>query len=600
MKKPASIKTMLLSLAAAAVTALSVGANASAAAINYKWSYDVSSRVTDEHIGRGGKITKFSVDDKIHTDNSWYSIKLENTDYNVSYVERTYNVEPFTEYKFSAMVKYSGYQLDPAAKASASGACIGKAFSWSNSGYTASNEWTLMEYEFKTGNETTINLALQNGIYNGLCKGTAWFSDVKLEKAEMTNSWNILAVIIKNADVSVTMDGKQVTHVTSVNESQIDEVNKYVLDKLPNLLSDLSDNKLNVNSIDRYIVDETLTEKDLEVYTNGDINGYHINPNDSKTVSGILDTLLAKKHYNQIIVFAPLSGVNGGWWGLGGTQYKGVYFAQITFIHEGAFKNNDRFQGQVAVHEICHGLEHESKAINGDKTPTFHDILNDYSNQYPKSADVSRYERIRQFMTCTLPDGRGLDPSVFYRTSGKYTLVDDDMTTGAGITPGSSSVLPPAPANFRAESVSDTNIKFSWDNMPNADGYQFVRFKDANHKEMSKDPSEYKSGKTSATWGPFTKGKPLYYGIRAVYSKSGTTVYSDWTYLTYTHAGSGVVYGDVDNDGVFALADITAALRIIVNGTAVDQRTLSAACIGERTKFQLSDVTNLLKALVNS
>lgn len=66
-----------LSLAAAAVMALSAGVNASAIVINYKWSYDVSAPKQEDHIGRGGKNARFSVDDKVHTDSSWFSIKLE-------------------------------------------------------------------------------------------------------------------------------------------------------------------------------------------------------------------------------------------------------------------------------------------------------------------------------------------------------------------------------------------------------------------------------------------------------------------------------------------------------------------------------------------
>lgn len=610
MKKLKKAAARLMSLAVAAVTALSIGANASAVGITYQWGVDRSLANTDDRYGWvGNGSTKFSVDDKVHTDNTWYSIKLENTDYNYSAVERTYNVEPNTKYKLSAMVKYSGFQLDPNAEKNATGAHIGITYSNFDTGFTTSNEWTLLEFEFTTGNdETTRNLRLQNGRSGSNCKGTAWFSDVKLEKAELTNNWDILTVFFKNADANVTIDGEQVRHQLSLRESDINDINTLILDKLPETLKTLSNNKMSVNSIDRYYVDEALTEKDLAVNSYKDEaqtipDGYRIDEKNSVLINKVLDKYLAQKHYNQVLIFVPLKGINNGWWGLGGTKYKNVHFAQITNSWDGAFEKGDRFQGQVVVHEITHGLEHDSMGINGDKTPNFHDILNDYPSQYPKSVDVDYYERIHQYLTCTLPDGRGVDPSVFYRLTGKYTIVDNDMTTGTGITPGSSSVTPPAPTNFRAESTSDTNIKFSWDAVPNADGYQFVRFKAADHKEMSRDPSDYKADKLSATWGPFTKGATLYYGIRAAYSQNGTTVYSDWAYLTYTHTGvssSEVIKGDINNDGKFTLTDVTAALRIYVNNTAVDQRTLNAAGISGRTNLQLSDIVALLKSYVNS
>lgn len=608
MKKFRKFTMGFMSLTLGAVMSLfAVGGSAFATVINYEWSVGWFGDEQENLMGwEGNGSTKFSVDDKVHTDSSWYSIKLENTDYNISYVERTYDVEPNTTYKFSAMVKYSGYALSPDAEVQKSGACVGKAYSYENSGYTASSDWTLMEYEFTTGDEKTCNLALQNGIYDGTCKGTAWFSDVKLEKAEMTNNWNMLAVFFKNVDINVTMNGKPLHLQKSMSTALINEINTYVLDKLPSSLNSLSNNKMTVNSIDRFYVDKVLTEKEICPYTfqyddGTKFYGYRINAENSELVSKTLDEHLAKKEYNYIAIFAPISKISAdenstAWWGIT-SAYKGIALAQVNEAWgEGAFKQSEIY-GSPIIHEFCHGLEHRSIPLNGDKTPSLDNDVKYYREKY----GMSEWEWYNGYMTSTLPDGRGLDPSVFYVTSGKYIYVSDDMTTGKGIEPGSSSVTPPAPKNFTVKSETDEKVRISWNAVTNAAGYQLALFNSADFKEIWKT-FDYKSDRTSTALAPITKGKPYYYGVRTATSINGSTVYSDWTTLTYTHNGVGgeIVHGDVDNDGIFTILDVSAALRIYINNTSVDQRTLIAAGAADKGRIGLNDVSRLLKEYVNS
>ena len=339
------------------------------------------------------------------------------------------------------MVKYSGFQSDPDAKNPDTGACIGKAPKYNGkavvfanhemSKCSSSSNWTLVEYEFTTKDETTINLALQNGLSGSSCKGTAYFSDIKLEKAETSNNWDILAVFFKNIDASVPLDGKIVQHRSSITDSQINEINTYVLDMLPSELKSISNNKITVNSIDRFFIDETLTEKDLKIANYSDDaktipHGYNIDTKNSELISKALDKYLNQKNYNQILVFSPLYGIDGGTLGWGGTKYNGVNTASIRNRKDGGFKNSSNYPCATVVHEICHGLEHESQAINNNKTADFHDMYN-----YP---DLDGREWHIRYINDTLPDGKkGVEPSVFYRPTGKYTLVDNDMSTGTGI-----------------------------------------------------------------------------------------------------------------------------------------------------------------------
>ncbi len=601
MKKIGKFTSRLLSLTLAAVMSLFAGISAYAQPA-YQWGVDFSASDPEDCYGwRGDGSTKFFTDDTVHTSGSAYSIMLENTNYDTGCVEKTYDVEPYTTYRFSAMVKYSGYQPFPYSKEE-SGACIGEAYyydpykdvymvPYGRSDFTVSSDWTLLEYEFTTGNETAHGLRLQNGD----CKGKAWFSDIRLEKAETTNSWNILAVFFRNADANVVLNGKRVRYRMSLTESNIYEMNKYALDNLPANLKALSDGRLTVNSIDRYYSDEVLTEKDLMKYE----DGYCVDEQKSTVLSKTLDKYLVRKKYHQVIIFVPFVGedgtaLTGDWWGLGGTSYKGVYFAQITNSWDRAFEIGDKFQGQVAVHEMCHCLENASEDVNPNKTPNFHSTLYDYPDP-----DVSAYERIHMFMTATLPGGKGLDPSVFSVPNGSYSLVSDDMTTGAGIVPISSAAAPPAPKNFSVRSLLGDQLLIGWDAVPNAAGYQFAVFQNGDFKDIRKT-YDCESTSTGLYFGPIAKGAHCFYGVRTVYTVNGTDYYSDWTYLTYTRPGAAVVFGDVDNNGKFNILDISALLRICVNDLPMDQRTLEAVGAADKGRVTILDIRNLLTILVNS
>ncbi len=595
MEKLRKLTTRLLSLTLAAVMSLFVGISASAKP-TYQWGVDFSADNPEDRYGwRGNGSTKFFTDDTVHTPGSKYSIMLENTDYNDGCVEKIYDVEPYTTYKFSAIVKYSGHKVASGVNEE-TGACIGEAFYYDTkkklymipsgrSDFTTSSEWTKLEYEFTTGNETTHGLRLQNGE----CKGTAWFSEIKLEKAEMTNSWNILAVFFKNADVNVVLNGKRVHYKNSLTENNIYEMNKYALDTLPANLKALSNNKLTVNSIDRYYSDEVLTEKDLTTYE----KGYCVDEKNSTVLIKTLEKYLSRKKYHQIIIFVPFSEKDGisltnGWWGLGGTTCKGVYFAQITNSWEGSFESGDKFQGHVSVHEMCHCLENASEDIDPDKTPNFHSVLYDYPDP-----DVSSYERVHMFMTATLPGGKGLDPMVFNVPNGRYALVSDDMTTGEGIIPISSSTAPPAPKNIKAESVSDEKVLVSWDAVSNASGYQFATFTNGNFMTTRQVFDCEASSNGFYLW-PIAKGERCYYGVRTIYTVDGVDYYSEWTTITYTHMSADVVRGDVDNNGAFDFEDISAAIEYFLRNPHIDQRTADALGVEGRNYIEFDDIQNLI------
>ena len=88
-------------------------------------------------------------------------------------------------------------------------------------------------------------------------------------------------------------------------------------------------------SVDVFVIDEALTEKELMDYRYDgnnagvpEMNGYRVNQS-SDNVSRILDSYLAKKNYNHIIIYSPIDRIDGGWAGLCGF-YRSICFTRVS------------------------------------------------------------------------------------------------------------------------------------------------------------------------------------------------------------------------------------------------------------------------------
>lgn len=411
-------------------------ASASAASLNEWQVYSENGGMVAGWVGNGSAM--FSVDRKIHPEGSSYSIRLDNTDYNISYVEKAFRVEPDTTYRFSAKVKYSGYSLDPEAETEQSGACVGKAFSYQHSDFTTDSEWNTVEYFFDSGDETEWALCLQNGIYNAKCHGTAWFSDVKLEKAEYTNNWKVLTIIFRDINASDANGDGSDWVMASLSDEDIERAKKLIgglatSKDSPNSMYNLSGGLMNINKsdIEFVVASEPATELAKYYYAGdkwgtGEINGNMLDPKGAKT-KAVIDKLSAGKTYNQLIVVSPLGSKSGGWLGIGSAVGNNGGAFQYNFTSESKIEGS--FPESALVHEMLHGMDQRSQNVD-PATPQLHSNPDfGYDTNDPEQAR----EYYSLYMRKQLPGNKGLDPSVFMVPSGKYELVSDDMTAGRGI-----------------------------------------------------------------------------------------------------------------------------------------------------------------------
>lgn len=443
----------LMAAAAMALSAMATGISAYAGSTNGIWY--IGQADDGEHPRYFGRDVNGSVslDANVFSKTARTSLKLANTkDYCYTFAEKEVTLEPHTQYRFSAKVKYTGYKQDPEATGESGASLMVCTFNdegnfalTTGSSMTRSKNWTEISCTFTTGADTQdYYLRLCNGMTNKLCKGTAWFNDIRLEKAKTTNDWNILAVFFKNVETDVDLHGKTtilkptgegLTHLSAaIADSDIAEI-KLATNKLKNTLDELSGGLVDVKKIDYVTIDEPLTEM-TEYKLKGEksnIDGFRLDYN-SDEISKVLDKYLAKKNYQQIIVYAPLSEIAGGWFGNGGSLYNGVRACQIATANNGRTRDyeGDDFCEGVFVHEILHGVDFESKVYDPD-TPDLHENIGIYADTGLYSEEVDGWRSYyRDYMSHTLPDGRGVDPRAYYRADG-YTLADSGMEVGGSV-----------------------------------------------------------------------------------------------------------------------------------------------------------------------
>ena len=390
----------ICSVMIAMVMALSMSISVYAESVNGMWY--IGQADDDEHprfFGRTGQGT-VSVDDKVYYTGSRCSLKLQNNDYDYSLAEKELTLEPNTTYKFSAKVKYKNYKKDPNADKN-SGAYLsvcsfeGTSFVLTaSSDYSTAEDWTELSLTFTTkAEEKDYYIRLFNGDYNYRCLGTAWFSDIKLEKKELKNNWNVLVLIFRNVDADLDLHGKN----TALKPSG---------KGLTNYKASFDEKDIkNIQSI-------------MDAY--------------SGFVKKKIDQYAEDYKYNQVICFAPLDKVASKWIGKGAGSEMGI--CQITYSKTGYFDHpaNKDFIEAPLVHEILHGVNARSNKFDPD-TPLLHSNEDIYKKAYSKYND-DNYKYYCDYMTRNLPDGRGIDPRAFYRPSDIFTLVDSNMSAGGLIT----------------------------------------------------------------------------------------------------------------------------------------------------------------------
>ena len=423
---------------------------------------DAASEKNDNwHIGYRyrSKDVLYCKDENVCNRESDFSLVIENTKSNDSSIEKTFKVEPYTKYRFSAMVRYSGYSdlENPDKK---TGASIGIARSYSHSNYINTDVWTKAEFEFKTKGENEVTLCLRNGTYGNCCKGKAYFSNIRLEQieTEKTNKWNILAVAFQQVDVK-DLKGKENiirkkdgVDTQCLTKDDIDLIGTN-LKKLKEALPEMSDGLWEIDSVDFCLVKSShskisseLNDIDTSAYKDAvncfkasdtvvltelrirDDGVVQIDPHTNE-IEAVIEPVLKNKEYDHIIFFAPFRDWTGGVMGTGGTFYcDGTNYCQMPckIPKDYELEKERSFSQSGYVHELLHGMETRSKSIDPEKTANLHD--NSIYGYYTSGPNEWQ-EWYTAYMRSDLTGGRGIAPAVYLTDRTKYiNVVSDDMT----------------------------------------------------------------------------------------------------------------------------------------------------------------------------
>lgn len=238
-------------------------------------------------------ITKFTRDNKIkYSDN--YSYKIESDQFNDAIFYKTINVKKDTPYKLTCMVKTK--DVENSSKKNNGGAHISIVNSVEASKYISGTEdWQELEFIFDSKNRDTIEIGFRLGGNDTNSKGTAWFSDFKLEEGIKTNSnnWNVACFIMKNIDTQLS-DGQKLK--LSMELKDVESV-KSNMQRFAVACKDLSEGQMTAQ-YDVYEIEEP-----IKTITYSEEYGYYV---DSVDVEDIITPYLNKKEYDYIFVAVRL------------------------------------------------------------------------------------------------------------------------------------------------------------------------------------------------------------------------------------------------------------------------------------------------------
>lgn len=316
--------------------------------------------------------------DKEEKYSSMKSYKLENRDYNDAMFSKTIDVKPNTPYKITCMVKTENVENEK--NIYTGGAQIGiKDTTECSESITGTTDWTEVTFMLNSKNRESVEIGFRLGGFEEKSKGTAWFSDLKIEEGSLDsdNTWKMGCFIIQNVDINVDLDGKNTNLKLSMSENDIYDI-KSNMDRIPATIRNLTKREMDAEC-------EVITIKEpLKKISYDKENEYFVSPSDVKE---LIDKYVKKNEYDYIYVAIRLGDINKSkeilvhdWIGLGGMDYYGVGFSNIRLpdsTNSYIYKYNssiNTFPEEVFIHEFLHTLERNEKEYGNTNLVPLHDF----------------------------------------------------------------------------------------------------------------------------------------------------------------------------------------------------------------------------------
>ncbi|MBO5349487.1 MAG: hypothetical protein J6A89_06705 [Clostridia bacterium] len=348
------------------------------------------------------------------------SYKIENKNYNNSTFYKKIKVNKNTPYKITCMIKTENVEvLDNTVNNSGAKISILNSFDQSEC-IIGSNDWQKVTLMFNSKQLEEIEIAFMLGgdTEKGNVKGTAWFSDLKIEEGALDsdNNWNFVCFIFKETNVKLP----EGNYKYQMSEKDIEQLHNCI-DRFKTTCAEFSNNLMTA-SCDIIEINSPITALSYD-----EDKGYYISP---ENISDEIDSYLSKKDYDHIFVCARLTDEKSSipikdWIGLGSMEYKGIGYSDIRmptssksyeFIYN---KKINQFPEEVFVHEFLHTLERNSQTYGYD-VPVLHD---NEKYGYKEEKSKSLYNWYKDYMSLKIQSNNkyiGLNPEIY-----KYKPVNE-------------------------------------------------------------------------------------------------------------------------------------------------------------------------------
>lgn len=351
--------------------------------------------------------TTFSRDSEVkYIDDKSY--KIENSDYNDAMFFQTIPVEENTAYKVSCKVKTEDVINENNKYTGGAQISIRDTTECSKS-VVGTNDWTELTFLFDSKNRTSVELGFRLGGYEELSKGTAWFTDFKIEEGmiDSDKNWHMACFIIENIDVNINLNGEMTNVKLSMSSSDINDIETN-MQRLPATFKELSNGKMTMD-YDIFRIKDTLTSVSYD-----EENEYYVDPGD---VHNLISEYIEKEEYDYIFVAVRLGNINNqnevlvhDWIGLGGMDYYGIGYSNIrlpdtanSYIYKYDSTIN-RFPEETFVHEFLHTLERNETEYGNVNLARLHDY-EQYG--YDTEPAIGLREWYRAYMNNTIKNSDG-------------------------------------------------------------------------------------------------------------------------------------------------------------------------------------------------
>lgn len=316
-------------------------------------------------------ITEFKRDNEVKYSND-RSFKISSSEYNDAMVSKKVNLKKNRPYRVTCMVKTEN--VESSSDKSGSGAHISIDGETTRSiALRGTNDWQKLELIFNSKNKEEAKIGFRLGGYEGECKGTVWFSEMKIEQgvADESNEWKFACFIYNATDVNIKNENVKI----QVSDTEVSDI-RNTIRRFEDVCETLSQGKMKAKC-DFYNIDKPLSKLSYD-----EEFGYYVGPED---VENDIKETINQNNYDHIFVIVKLGNDQfmntiqiNDWIGLGSMDYYGIGFSNIRLPNDSksyVYKYDSRineFPEEVFLHEFLHSLERNAKEY-GYEIPALHD-----------------------------------------------------------------------------------------------------------------------------------------------------------------------------------------------------------------------------------